>query len=408
MQAHTTSQSTAHGGSPTAVSPTSASPTPASPASTSPTPLQPPWPPAERVKAPAAPIGGPAAWLGRDLKASTEWIHVFTPGEIAELEAALAHARSLGDSPIQLRSQDDFPLQAFGATLADLRRTILHGRGFVLFRGLPLDRYSIADAATIYWGIGLYLGYPVSQNAKGHMLGHITDIGATSAAAQRTADGKIRPFINPEVRAYGSRERFFYHVDSADIVGLLCLRPARTGGVSLLSSAVAIHDAMLQRRPDLLEELYQPFYLNRQNEIPAGARPYYRMPIFQYHQGRLLCTYLRQYVENCKKYPELPALTPAQFEAMDLLDELADDPEFRLEMTLERGDIQFINNHDLLHTRTAYEDFDEPQLRRHLLRLWLVSPDGRALTNYFYDSFGAGRRGGIYTPGLVEIAPLAP
>lgn len=363
-----------------------------------------PWPAVAHVAAPTAPVEGAANWKGKELQASDEWKFVLAAQDIAELEAALAHAKLRKLGLLEMRTQDEFPLGELAGKLRALRRELHHGRGFTLVKGLDLDRYSQLEAAMLYWGIGLHLGYPVPQNAKGHMLGHIVDLGKLSDPEQALPDGTKRPFIAKETRGYNSRERFFFHQDFGDVVGLMCLRPAMKGGNSLIVSAVAIHNEIQRTRPDLLDVLYQPFYVSRQNELPSGARPYYRMPVFQIHEGRFTVWYLRAFMENCSKFPELPTLTDRQREAFDLIDRLADDPEFHLDMDLERGDIQFINNQDILHTRMAYEDHDDPALKRHLLRLWLVAPDARPLSHWVYDQFGQGRRGGIYVPGVVERA----
>lgn len=363
-----------------------------------------PWLNVGHIEPSSAPIDGPANWKGQDIQQSDGWKFVLSPQDVADLESALVYVKERKLGLLEMRTQDEFPLGGLASKLKALRHELHHGRGFTLIKGMPLDSHSQLEAAMLYWGIGLHLGYPVPQNAKGHMLGHIVDLGKKSDADQALSDGKKRPFIAKETRGYNSRERFFFHQDFGDVVGLMCLQPAKQGGNSLIVSAVAIHNEIQRTRPDLLNVLYQPFYVSRQNELPSGARPYYRMPVFQTHEGRFAVWYLRAFVENCAKFPELPALTDKQREAFDLIDALADRPEFHLNMDLERGDIQFINNQDILHTRMAYDDHDDPALKRHLLRLWLVAPDARPLSHWIYDQFGQGRRGGIYVPGVQERA----
>jgi len=359
------------------------------------------------IEVPDGPVRDPAEWRGPDLTHSTEWQYHFDGRDLAELDAALREVNRQDLGVIQMRGKRDFPLPRLGETLAQFRGEILDGRGFVLLRGLPVDDYSRLDVAKIYWGIGLHLGYPVVQNGKGHMLGHVVDLGSVPNMPA-SEPGMKREFIHTEIRGYNSRNRFFFHVDNADIVGLLCLHPAMQGGESLIVSSVAIHNEIQRRRPDLLRVLYQPFWVSRMSEVPAGARPYVAMPVFHHYQGRLIASYWRAWVEACKIFPELPPVTDEQRAAFDLIDELANDPQFHLSMDLEKGDIQFINNHVTLHTRTAYEDFPEPERKRHLLRLWLVSPEGRPLPDWFYEYYGAGRRGGIYVAGVTEVASLEP
>ena len=286
---------------------------------------------------------------------------------------------------------------------------MLDGRGFVLLRGLPVDRYSREDVAVLYWGMGVHLGYPVVQNSKGHLLGHVTNLGDNAAEAPREETSeKPRIFLHPQRRGYSTRGRAYFHVDPCDIVGLLCLHPARSGGQSLVVSSVAIHNEIMKRRPDLLRVLYQPFWTSRQNEIPAGAKPYFQMPMFSYHQGKLTTFFTPGFVRNSENFPELPRPTDDQRAALDLVEEISNEPMFHLSMMLEKGDIQFLHNHVLLHTRTEYEDFDGVDRRRHLARLWLVTPESRPLPHWIYDCTGGGRRGGIYVPGVKEIASIHP
>src|SRR5262245_43888727 len=156
---------------------------------------------------PPGPVGGPGAWRGADLARSDEWIHRLTAAEIGELDGALAHVRRRGVEIIDI-SRDDFPLPTLGPRLLAIRRELLHGRGFVLLRGVPVDRYAMAETATAYFGLGAWLGRARSQNAKGHVLGHVRDLGYDAA--------------DPNTRVYQTTERQYYHTDSVDIVGLMC------------------------------------------------------------------------------------------------------------------------------------------------------------------------------------------
>jgi hypothetical protein len=360
---------------------------------------------------PNGPIAGPAAWLAADYRHSDVWKYRLDAEDLAELDEALQHVKAAGLDIIRI-SRDDFPLHAFANKLARLRQDLLNGRGFVLLKGLPVSSLSRYDAAILYWGIGLHLGYPVSQNARGQLLGHVVDLGEKSESAPASSAEKASVFVSTTSRGYNSRERFNYHVDSGDVVGLLCFHAAKSGGQSLITSSVAIHNEIMRQRPDLLRVLYQPFWRDRRGkEVPAGARPYYRMPVFCYHEGQFFCPYSPSSIRNAgngKLHPELPPLTEQQREALDLFDTLADDPRFRLSMDLEAGDIQLLNNHVVVHSRTSYEDFPEPERKRHLLRLWLVTPDHHKLPHWHYDRVRGGARGGIYVPGMTEVASLEP
>lgn len=360
-----------------------------------------------QIETPAGPVVDPAGWTAADLPRKDEWQYRLTSRDRAELAAALAHVRQCGATMLDLRRKADFPLDNLARTLEKIGDDVHFGRGFVLIKGMPVDAYGREDVAIMYWGMGLYLGYPVSQNAKGHMLGHVVDLGHGSQKVEKFGDNE-RVFNHTDIRGYNTRERFHFHTDGADVVGLLCLHPARQGGRSIIASSVALHNEIQRRRPDLLGVLYQPFWVSRQNEVPAGARPYFQMPVFHRHGGNFLAYYTRAYIESCKIFPELPPLTEEQYEAFSLIDDVLADPRMQLGMELEKGDIQFLNNHVVLHTRTAYEDFAEPERKRHLLRLWLVSPEARALPHWYYDQAGAGRRAGIYVPGMSEVASLQP
>lgn len=345
---------------------------------------------------PPGPIEGPAAWRGADLAKSDEWIHRLSAADIAELEGALAEVRRRGLETIAI-TRDDFPLAGLGAVLEDIHHELLEGRGFALIRGLPVGRYSMADTAALYWGIGAHFGRALSQNAKGHLLGHVRDLGYDHR--------------DPHVRVYQTTERQYFHTDSCDVVGLLCLHQARAGGLSAIISSVTVFNEMLARRPDLVPVLFEPFETDRRGEVPAGMRPWFAVPVFNWHAGRLSTIYVRRYIESARRFPEVPPLTPRQIEALDVFDALLEDRALNLFMDFEPGDIQLLHNHQILHDRTGYVDWPEPERKRHLLRLWLAPPDGRPLPECYAPRYGSveiGRRGGILVPGSALTVPLEP
>lgn len=338
----------------------------------------------------------PQAWYGQDLAARTDWLHRFTPAEIAELDRAVAQAEASGREIIDLR-REDFPLPTLSARLAAVRSEVLKGRGFHLFRGVPVDRYTLRQSAIAYWGLGLYLGdEPVSQNGKGHVLGHVTNLGLD--------------YADPEVRGYQTSARLAYHSDSSDIVALLCLRTARSGGLSSLVSTTTIWNEMVRSHPQHLRTLMQPLYYTRWGEIPANRKPWAEMPAFTPWQGQLISGYVRSAINKSQLMPEVPRLSAEQLEAMAVLESLCADPRLHLDMALEPGDVQIVCNHFILHSRTAYEDFPEPERRRHLLRLWLACSDGPALPPHVTENqqgvSASGRPDGIRVPGVPFVAPL--
>ncbi|MGY4408325.1 hypothetical protein ACVWW4_000061 [Bradyrhizobium sp. LB7.1] len=199
-----------------------------------------------------------------------------------------------------------------------------------------------------------------------------------------------------------------YHTDECDFVGLLCLHEAKAGGASTLASAVAIHNAIQANRPDLLRVLYEPWYIDRRGEVPEGGKPWFKMPVFTVHEGRLLAWLWPGYSDSAQRFPEVPRYTDAQIEALKLVESLADDPCFRLDMTFKKGDMQFLNNHVVLHSRTEYEDYSQLEHRRHLLRLWLSSADSRKLSPWHTAYHKPGTRGGVYVKGAVPTIAFDP
>ena len=192
-------------------------------------------------------------------------------------------------------------------------------------------------------------------------------------------------------------------------MGLLCLQDAREGGESLLVSAVSIYNRMMSERPDLLERLFDPIATDRRGEVPEGAKPYMEIPVFNWHAGHLTVFYQRQYIESAQRFKGAMRLSDAHIEALDMLDNLANDPDMHVRMRLQRGDLQFVYNHSQLHDRTDFVDWPEPERRRHLMRLWLSPMGDRELPDCFTQRYGSieiGDRGGIITDSTVLKAPI--
>ena len=345
---------------------------------------------------PTGPISGPSVWRGADLaRRPAEWIRAFSAAELGELDAAIRTYKAGGKDLAQL-APENFALPTLGPVLANVLRELLEGRGFVMLRGLPVDRYSREEQAVAYLGIGSYLGAPRSQNAKGHLLGHVKDLGLD-----------IR---DPNVRYYQTSRKLEYHTDSVDIVGLLCLKPAKAGGESFIASSMTLYNEILARRPDLLPALFEPFATDRRGEVPDGMQPWFDIPVFNWHAGRLSCIYVRQYIESAQRnFPTARRLTPDQVAAMDLMDELVNDPEIHLSMSFTPGDMQFLHNHQILHSRNDFENWPEPERHRHLLRLWLAPMTARPLPEVFAPRYGSvvpGERGGIVVRGTKRSVVL--
>jgi hypothetical protein len=340
-------------------------------------------------------LQGPSAWYGPDLDAGRDWIEQLSEEEIAEVEVATKRSIDRMTDPeadiVSIR-RDDFPLPTLGPRLERMLEEILSGRGFVLIRSLPVERWSKLERGVAFFGLGTYLGNARSQNAEGHVLGHVKDLGDPGAT-----------------RIYKTNRRQGYHTDSCDIVGLLCLQGAKKGGLSSLVSSVTLFNEIRRRRPDLLAPLFAPIETDRRGEVPAGQKPYFSIPVFNWYAGELSAIYQRKYIDDARRFPGVHPYTSSQKEALDLLDELSDDPALHLRMEFRPGDLQFVHNHTLLHDRTAFEDWPEPERKRHLLRLWLAPENARPLPPIFAERFGSvtpGDRGGVVVEGTRLRAPL--
>ncbi|MGZ0188245.1 MAG: TauD/TfdA family dioxygenase [Alphaproteobacteria bacterium] len=342
------------------------------------------------------PLTSPQAWYGNDMAAqSGDWRHDWSETEIAEILTAVeaVDQRNLDILDIDAEA---FPLPTVAARLHEMREVLLDGPGLFLLRGLPIDGLSIRQAAIAFWGIGAHLGRPCSQNGKGHVLGHVKNIGLD--------------YDHPMARGYQTSARLPYHTDSSDIVGLLCWQPSKSGGLSSIVSSTTVFNEALKRRPDLMETLTQPFFRTRWGEIPEGKKPWAEVPVFMPHEGRMISHYVRSAIRKGQLLPGAPKLTALQEEALDLVDGIANEPGIHLEMDFQQGDMQFVCNHSIWHSRTAFEDHAEPDHRRHLLRLWLACADGPPLPHWMTASYeGAtedGRPNGIQVPGVPLVAPL--
>jgi len=337
----------------------------------------------------------PAVWYRADWEQCDDWIIELTEKEIRELKNAVSLSQAV---PIVEMSACSFTLPSLASRIRKLRNELIHGRGFGVLRGLPVYEWDRESLARAYYGIGCHLGVPVSQNAQGHLLGHVYDLG-------------LDP-MDPVNRVYQTNYRQLFHTDSTDIVGLLCLQPARSGGQSSICSSSTIYHEIAERRPDLLKVLCQRFHIDRKGEIPQGEDETYEMAVFYPDEERVTCIYARDFIDAAQRHSHVAPLTTEQVDALNLMDELAASGDLRLDIDFLPGDIQFLHNHQILHARTSYEDWPEPERRRHLLRLWLSTEDGRSLPADFEARYGkieqGQPRGGISVPGATLQAPLEP
>jgi hypothetical protein len=305
-----------------------------------------------------APITSDAIWSGVEMGDPSRWSERLSADQCEEIVQAARRAEGIGRTPQTLRALD-FELPTLGSRIAAWSSTLADGQGFVLVRGFPIDDLTPAQVELAYVGLGLQLGMPVSQNAKGSLLGHVRDEGVERR--------------DPSVRLYQTNQRQDFHSDGADIVGLLCLRPAHTGGESRIASTGAIYNRILEERPDLIDVLYEPMYWDRNGEESEGEPPYFSLPVLNDVSGSPRMFFIGWYIRDAQRHAGVPRLTEAQIEAIEAIEAVANDPAVHLEMTFEPGDIQLLANAKILHCREAFEDEDDPAKRRYLLRLWLAA-----------------------------------
>ncbi len=337
-------------------------------------------------------------WRGEHLARGTDWVRSLEPAEVDELDAALRIVQRRGQAWSQL-SREDFPIPTLDRTLAEVSEALEHGRGLVLLRRIPVERYSEDELRILYWGLGLHLGTPRYQNGNGELIGDVRDENRLYGAVR-----EVDPVKAGEPRSSRNKARsagpLRFHTDRVDVVTLLCVRPALTGGLSKVVSSAAVYNTILERRPDLHALLCAPYYHVREGEA-GGKQRYYTMPVFGLRDGRLTSQYSRTFVENAQGAPGVPPLTPAQNEALDLWAEVCE--ELCYGMQLRAGDLQLLNNHVVYHARSTYEDDPRPNHDRFLMRLWLSMPNSRALPEGFEALWGSiepgALRGGIALAG---------
>jgi hypothetical protein len=311
-------------------------------------------------------LRGRAAWHGKDLDASGDWIRTLDDTQVREIDDALTLINR-ARVPLLGFTRDDFPLASTADLLGLISDDLENGRGMVRLRGLPVERYSDDDIRQIFWGIGTYLGTAVYQNAKGEIMGEVRD--ETKLPTKTYAPLEEGRITSSRARAR-STGPLRWHTDRCDVIALLCVHNAKAGGISKLTSIVTIYNEMLRRRPDLLELLCQDYWRARpaDEDGPSSSRAF-ALPVFGVREGKLTCQYSRTYVEQAQEFPEVPRLTSAQNEALDLLATVAE--EVCLYSPFVPGDIQLLNNHVIFHGRTAYEDDSASHQERLLFRLWL-------------------------------------
>jgi len=335
------------------------------------------------------PIDHPSAWKASDFKGAYDHAYDLTPRRLAAFDRALAAIRAAGLT-LNGVAREHFELPEIADELAALREAVVNGRGFVVIRGFPIDRYAPDDIELIYWGLGTHFGIGQSQSVLGDRLGHVVDMTRS----------------DPHARAYRNKQTLTLHTDLCDIVAMLSLQTSASGGVSLFASALAVHNEILKSRPEHLPFLYRGAPYHRRGEEMPGQLPWtpHDVPVLSHRQGIVSCRYVREYLLPGAEAAGRP-LTPAQIAALDCFDAIANRDDVCLRFIIEPGTAIFFNNWTVLHGRTAFEDGDDPKHRRHLLRLWLEVPGARPVVpeTAVYETVGIAPQAGK-APSYAGIA----
>ena len=303
---------------------------------------------------------GKSVWFGSDLIKSDEWIFELPKHAIEEIDACLMRLKASG-KPLEDIDASDVQLGSLDNVCKSIREEVATGRGFVVVRGLPAEKYSLDELSMIYWGIGSHFGHAMPQSFLGDRLGTIMDL----------SDEETDP---AKRRGYHSGGAQHVHTDSCDIVSMLSIRPAQSGGEARLCSAHTVHNLMLEHCPGLLQVLYDGFFLRgTDTDAAALGRPAfygYRVPAYAYTDGWLNCSFVRGYVDRAVKAGDI-SLSAVEQAAVEAFAAFSNHPDVCLDTLLQPGDMQFVNNRTMLHGRAHFDDFPERDRRRFLLRLWL-------------------------------------
>ncbi|KAH7141851.1 hypothetical protein EDB81DRAFT_899231 [Dactylonectria macrodidyma] len=355
-------------------------------------------------------ITGPTAWQPQEYRNNPEkWTHSFTEEEVAEIEAA-ADAFIESRLPLTAITKDHFKLPKLAILMQELRKKLIDGQGFWLFKNLPVQKWGLQRSATAYMGLGTHLGYFVSQNSRGHVLGHVKDLGEDPTQTDR-------------VRIYRTNARQFFHTDSGDIVGLLCIAKSMEGGESDICSQHHVFNCLQREHPEVAKLFCEPiWYADRKGEVSKGQKPWMKTAVFYLENDpegtpRLYGKFDPNNVTSLWRFntgpdAQLPPLSEAQLHAMRVLEETC--KREALHMILDPGDIQFVSNQHVFHARTAYKDYapgsrdESGNLRpqRHLMRLWLSVPVDEGGWKLPFPDMLEKKRGGIQVDDTPPKCPL--
>lgn len=324
------------------------------------------------------PLDHPAVWQGTELLSRPDWEQELTSSDREEIDAALT---KVSEQSAENFTAADFPLPTLDGKLRKIRDDLENGCGASYLRGFDVSKYSTDEAKKIFWGLMSYIGTPVSQSAEGDRIFSVRDEG----------------FKMGEQKARGpnTSKRLSFHTDRCDVISFLTLKQAKSGGENQLVSSMYLYNEIGRRRPDLLQTLQEPFYYLRHNVDRGNDKPWCRQPVFSIYEGHFACNFLRVLIERAAKSEDLPDLSDKQVEALDFLEDVAAEDGNHVTFRQEPGDLLLVNNWVLLHRRNEFEDFDDLDQRRHLLRIWLSMPNSRPLHPDFAGNYGATEAGAI-------------
>ena len=312
-------------------------------------------------------IDGPSVWKCRDVRPE-EYQIVLSATCLDEIRRAADEIRAF-PLPTVLRGPDDFAMPACRREMARVREILDHGRRFAIVDRLPMAEIGATEATAIYWLLSSMVSRPVAQKLDGTMIYDVLDTGQ-----QALPGSGIRPDkTNIEIRFHNDNA---YNDTPPDYVGLLCLRQAQSGGHSRVISFHTVHNALQVRYPNRLERLYQPFWFDRQREFPPGESPIFSASVFE-NAGELRARFSAHQINSGYALWREPIDRDGEAAIAAVLD-IFDEEELSVDFDLEPGQIQFVDNRALGHSRTAFVDHPEPDRKRHLVRLWLRDRGRRA------------------------------
>ncbi len=295
-------------------------------------------------------------WTTKELENNKDWLISLDDLDNEELVKATRFAVNTNKKLYKLESTD-FPLQYFLKKINLIKQQIQSGFGFVVVKNLPVAEFNDEEVKRMLWGIGQYIGHPEKQDKAGSLMHVVTDTGASFTKTDH-------------IRGFQTNEELQFHTDGADVFALLCVRNAKSGGLSKLVSSVAIYNEIEKTRPDLAQILQNEFYFDSRAQNPNDLK-IQKIPIFVKHDNLITALYKRRYIRSAQRFEEVPKLTKLQIEALDLVDKLCNEKNFCLSMQLSPGDLEIASNATTFHSREQYEDYSDPDKRRCMIRLWL-------------------------------------